>query len=194
MKRTWVLTVLAALCALSFTGCTSNADTMPSPSPSVSASPMASPSVSPSATATASPSVTVLPSTEAGVNSVEDAARVSENVAEEVEKLSELDTVEAVVAGNISLVGIRYDTQYQGGLTERLTEMVDARVQTVDKTLTTVHVTDDEGVVEQIAALSEKLTSGDMTFDELQTQALQIGSQLAGGGSNVAEPQSTAGA
>ena len=40
------------------------------------------------------------------MNTVEDARRLSDDVSEEVEKLSELDDAEAVVAGNIALVGI----------------------------------------------------------------------------------------
>ena len=189
MKKTWVLSVLSILSALAFTACASSADTMPSPSPSVSVTPSASPTVS------TSPTVTITPTAEAGVNTVEDAIRVSDSVAEEVEKLSELDTATAIVASNIAIVGVTYDTQYQGGLTERMIEMVDARVQTVDKTLTTVHVTDDEKVIGELKALLEKLKAKDITFTELQTQVLDIASGLAGGGeTNVAEPQSTTGA
>lgn len=191
MKKTWVLTVLTILCALCFTACAGNADTMPEPSPSASASPMPSPSV----TVTTAPTASAAPTASGGVNTVEDALRVSESVAEETEKLSELDTVTAVVAGNIALVGVTYDTQYQGGLTERITEMVKDRVANVDKTLTSVQVTDDEKQVGQIQALFEKLQGKQISFEELQTQVLEIGSSLTGGGSeSIAQPQSTAGA
>ena len=120
---------------------------------------------------------------------------MSDNVAEEVEKLSELDTAEAVVAGNIALVGVKYDAQYQGGLTERLTKMVEQRVETIDKTITAVHVTDDEAMLDKIAKLREELNNKSITFEELQTQLLDIGSGIAGGSTpQVTQPQTTTGA
>ena len=62
------------------------------------------PEATPAPSASAMPSATVQP---AGVNTVEDARRLSDDVSEEVEKLSELDGAEAVVAGNIALVASR---------------------------------------------------------------------------------------
>lgn len=97
-------------------------------------------------------------------------------------KVSELDDAEAVVAGNIALVGISYDAQYQGGLTDRLVEMVKSRVEAMDKTITAVHVTDDEAIMNKIDQLRESLNNGQITFEELQTQVLDIGSSITGGG------------
>ena len=183
MKKTWILLVISILCLGLFTACTSSADTMPSPIPSVSVSPSASPMASPSVSPTTSAGPTA--GMEAGVNTIEDAA----------EKLSEIDDAEAVVAGNIALVGVKYDAQYQGGLTERLIEMVDARVQAINKTITTVHVTDDATLMDKIKMLEEKVEKKEITFEELQTQVLDIGSKMAGGSDvNVNQPQSTAGA
>jgi len=183
-----------------FTGCASNADMMPETSPTAGPTASAAPAVMP--TDTAGPTVSLSPTNtaaagtqESGVNSVEDAQRVSDQVSEEVEKLSELDKAEAVVAGGIALVGISYDAQYQGGLTERVNEMVTERVEMIDKAITTVHVTDDEQAVTRIAQLREKLRAGDITFEELQTQVLDIGSGITGGGSpQVSQPQSDTGA
>ena len=187
MKKTWTLLVISLISLALFTACASNADTLPSPSPTVSVSPSATPQPSPTASPMASPEAGL------GANTVEDALRVSDNVTEEAAKLSELDTAEAVVAGNIALVGVTYDAQYQGGLTERLVEMVKTRVEAVDKTLTTVHVTDDEELTAQIAQLREKLQAGDISFEELQTQVLKIGSTIAGGSDpTVNEPQNGA--
>ena len=183
------------------TGCTSSADTLPSPSPSASTTPSNTPIVSLGPTASMAPDATngamtndtLVPSsgtiansgstsnTAAGVNTVEDAERVSDSVTDEVEKLSELDDAEAVVAGNIALVGVKYDAQYQGGLTGRLKQMVEERVDMVDKTITTIHVTDDAEQMRKIGQLREKLDAGSITFEELQTQMLEIGSSIAGG-------------
>lgn len=130
-----------------------------------------------------------------GVNTVEDSLRISDEISEEVEKLSELDKAEAVVAGNIALVAVVYDDQYQGGLTDRLKDMVTERVETIDKAITSVHVTDSQDTVTMISGLREKLKSSDLTFEQLQTQLLDIGSSIAGGGTpEVSQPQSNTGA
>ena len=110
----------------------------------------------------------------AGVNSVADAMRVSELVSDEVEKLSEVDEAEAIVAGNIAIVGVRYDEQYQGGMTERLTEMVKDRVNMVDKTVTAVQVLDDDATMRAIASLRQQLESSAISFEELQTRLLDL--------------------
>ena len=84
--------------------------------------------------------------------------------------------------------------QYQGGLTERLREMVTERAESVDKAITAVHVSDEEDVVMKISQLREKLKSDDVTFQQLQTQVLDIGSSITGGGSpQIAQPQSSTG-
>lgn len=119
---------------------------------------------------------------EAGVNTVEDAQRVSDQVSEEVEKLSELKSAEAVVMGTIAVVGVEYDAQYQGGLTDRLKEMIEARVQAVDKSIVTVHVKDSESDYQKLMELREKLSNQDLTFEQLQTQVLN----LAGNGQDTA--------
>ena len=187
MKKTWTLVVISLLGLALFSACASNADTLPSPAPSASVTPSMTPQASQVPTASAMPAATPEP---AGVNTVEDAKRLSDDVSEEVEKLSELKGAEAVVAGNIALVGITYDAQYQGGLTDRLTEMVKSRVEAMDKTITAVHVTDDEAMVKKIGQLRESLNNGQITFEELQTQVLDLGSTLTGGGdAMISQPQ-----
>ena len=194
-----------------FTGCASNADVMPDANPMTTSAPTSTvnpatqaPSAQPAATD--GPMVSMSPDpaldaggmdvmTGAGVNSVEDAQRVSAQVSEEVARLSELDSAQAVVAGSIALVGISYDTQYQGGLTDRVEEMVTERVEMIDKAITSVHVTDEEDQVTKISQLYERLKDGGITFDELQTQVLSIGSSIAGGSApKVSQPKSDTGA
>ena len=191
-----------------FTGCASNADVMPDASPLTTNAPTASTSPATQAPTappmtTDGPTVSMSPDmtggmdmmTSAGVNSVEDAQRVSAQVSEEVARLSELDSAEAVVAGSIALVGISYDAQYQGGLTDRLEEMVTERVEMIDKAITSVHVTDEEDDVMKISKLYEQLKAGEITFADLQTQVLSIGSGIAGGSApQVSKPKSDTGA
>jgi len=212
LKKQGFLLVISMMCMALFTGCSGNADAMPAPTTTTS----------PAATtpaATTSPTTSAMPSpaaavgdmvegvtegitsgmgmntgTDAGVNTVADAKRVSDRVEDEVEKLSEVDEAEAVVAGSIALVGISYDTQYQGGLTQRLEDMVKERVEMIDKAITAVHVTDDKEAVMEIKKLNEELDDGKITFEQLQTRVLDIGSTITGGGSpQVNQPQSSTG-
>ena len=217
MKRILILLAITLLSLALFTACTSNADTMPQTNPTTSASPSAAPTTAPTGTMTPaqsmSPSATDgvggmegvpgMTSTtgttgtmnNGGVNTIEDARRVSDQIDDEIEKLSEIDDAEAVVAGNIALVAIEYDDQYQGGLTDRLRDMITERVETIDKAVTSVHITDSKETVALIKELSKKLESAGLTFDELQTQLLNLGSSIAGGGTpEVSQPQSNTGA
>ena len=193
-----------------FTACTSNADTMPQNSPTVSVGPTAAPTAAP--TTDMSPMDDLLPSAtddaagmtggtggmtgttetmnNGGVNTVEDSLRVSGQIADEVEKLSEVDDAEAVVAGNIAIVGVDYADQYQGGLTDRLKDMITERVETIDKAATSVHVTDSTETVSMIKELYRKLEKAGISFDELQTELLNLGSTITGGAPKVDQPQS----
>lgn len=173
MKKTWFLLVISVLSLGLFSACTSSADTLPSPSPAATSTP--APTAAPTPTVSIAPAATAAP---AGVSTVEEAKRASDDISEEVEKLSELKTAEAVAAGSIALVGVSYDSQYQQGLTDRLREMVTARVESIDKTITEVKVTDDEALLKQIADLRKKLDDGSITFEELQSQLLSIGSDM----------------
>ena len=213
MKRILILLAITLLSLALFTACTSNADTMPQTSPTASSAPSAMPTTQPAGTM--EPSISMSPSatqgtagvggmdntpangamTNGGVNTVEDARRVSDQIADEVEKLSEIDNAEAVVAGNIALVAIEYDDQYQGGLTDRLKDMITERVETIDKAITSVHVSDSTEMYATIKELRNSLTSANLSFEELQTKLLSLGSTISGGGTpEVTKPQSNTGA
>ena len=206
MKKQGFLLAISMTCLMLFSSCSGTADTIPAPTTAPATS---APTSTAGPTASMAPSATtgvgdmmgdlaagMMPDMgqETGVNSVEDAKRISDRIEDEVEKLSELDEAEAVVAGNIALVGIAYDTQYQGGMTDRLEKMVTERVEMIDKAITAVHVTDDKEAVMKIGQLKEKLDDGQITFEELQTQVLDIGSTITGGGSpQISQPQSSTG-
>ena len=217
MKRILILLAMTLLSLALFTACTSNADTMPQTSPTTSASPSAAPTTAPANTMNPAEGMTPSATDDAagmmgvpgmstangttdtmnngGVNTIEDARRVSDQIDDEIEKLTEIDDAEAVVAGNIALVAIEYDDQYQGGLTDRLRDMITERVETIDKAVTSVHITDSKEMVAMVKELSKKLDSVGLTFDELQTQLLNLGSSIAGGGTpKVSQPQSNTGA
>lgn len=213
MKRILILLAVTLLSLALFTACTSNADTMPQTSPTASAAPTAAPTMEPAGTT--EPNISMSPAAtqgtagvggmdtasttetmnNGGINTIEDAKRISGQIAEEVEKLSEIDDAEAVVAGNIALVAIEYDDQYQGGLDDRLKDMITERVETIDKAVTSVHVTDSEAMFATIKELGHALTNAGITFEELQTKLLDLGSTITGGGTpKVNQPQSNTGA
>ncbi len=187
-KKTGTLLVLSLVCTGLFTACTSNADVMPQPGPTANTNGMVSSapqvSTSPNTTQGAMPMATASaePATVGAAGTVADAQRLSDRVEDEVEKLSEVDEASAVVVGNIALVGVSYDGQYQGGMTDRLKGMVTERVEMTDKTITAVHVTDDETLRKSISALNDMMDETDASFEQLQTKALEIASRLTGNG------------
>ena len=97
MKKTGILLGLMTAGMMLLTGCTGNADTLPSPSPSATGMPTGTPRPA----ATGSPMESAAPGAAgmqegmaaAGVNSVEDARRVSGQIAEELSHESFRDLI-----------------------------------------------------------------------------------------------------
>lgn len=185
-KKSRNLMVLSLACMGLFTACTSNADTLPNATanpattaPMVTSSPAATQSASPM------PTVSAEPATVGAASTVADARRISDRVEDEVEKLSEVDEADAVVVGNIALIGISYDSTYQGGMTERITQMVTERAEMTDKAITTVHVTDNQTIRQSIAKLNDMLDDANASFEELQARVLEITGSLTGGDNTI---------
>ncbi len=109
------------------------------------------------------PSSTVIPES-TGVTSMDKAKRVIEQIEEELERLSEVDDAEVVIAGNKAAVGLEFDDQYKAGLDDRLRKIVKERIDGVISGISTVAITTDEGVMDAIESLGERLeTMSDMT-------------------------------
>lgn len=141
MKRTVFLALLCLTLTLLLTGCASNADTQPSPSVGMT-TPMTSPNV------TNMPSATnnmdgVLGSDAQQITTADDALTASKELRDAVEKLTEIDTATAVAIGNMALVGVTYDSSYQGELDDRIRGMVLDRAKAVNPAIQSVAVTDD---------------------------------------------------
>ena len=161
MKKIWLLMLLLLSAAL-LAGCASQADTTPS-SPSPEATGLIEsilpgmtdrPGVNPTAGAMATDDPT-MPG--AGIESVEDAQTRSKAMEEAIEKLSEVENAYVAAAGHTALVGLEFTKQYQGRADDRMKKMVLTRVQTVEKGVTGVAVTDDAEMVKKIRELSESL-------------------------------------
>ena len=108
------------------------------------------------------PGSTVIPES-TGVTTMDKAKRVIEQIEEELERLSEVDDAEVVIAGNKAAVGIEFDDQYQAGLNDRLRKVIRDRIGSVVSGISTVAITADETVMDAIESLGERLeTMSDM--------------------------------
>jgi len=193
MKKHWMLMALLMLTAALLTGCASNADMLATPTPgAMPTQPMVSPSVTegldtlpdlmpdvmPDLMPSASPDGSAAPALGAGgVTTLEDARRVSEQAEDALDKLSEVDDAFVVITGSTALVGLEFNSQYQGGVDERLKQMVLSRIQTVHKSITGVAVTDDAQLVQQIEALSDSLEEA-TSLSAVATQAEELAGQI----------------
>lgn len=109
------------------------------------------------------PDSTIMPES-TGVTSMDKARRVIEQIEEELERLSEVDDAEVVIAGNKAAVGLDFDDQYRGGLDDRLRGIVKERIDGVISGISTIAITADEGVMDAIESLGERLeTMADMS-------------------------------
>ena len=95
------------------------------------------------------------------------ADRLAENVADAVERISEIDDAEVVIdSDNRVLVAVEFDDQYNAGLDDRMKEMIVQAVQKVDDGLTDVVITDDDTLYGQVKSLGDRLAKA-TGLDEL---------------------------
>ena len=108
------------------------------------------------------PSSTVIPES-TGVTSMDKAKRVIEQIEDELERLSEVEDAEVIIAGNKAAVGIEFDDQYKAGLDDRLRKVIRERIDGVVSGISTVAITADETIMDAIDSLGERLeTMSDM--------------------------------
>ena len=108
------------------------------------------------------PDATVIPES-TGVTSTDKARRVIEQIEEELERLSEVDDAEVIIAGNKAAVALEFDDQDRSGIDARLRGIVKERIDSVISGISTVAITADETVMDAIESLGERLdTMSDM--------------------------------
>lgn len=189
MIRKWSLTLICAGALFLLAGCASSADNLATPTPAPTAQPTPMATQIPS---TMEPDPTMEPPAQpTAVSDSAEAMRIAEAVEEELDKLSEVDDVDALIFGNAALIGIEYDDQYQGGTTDRIRQMVKERIKTIRDGLENVYVTDDPLQVKAIEALKDALEAGDTAFEEIRSQAQEIVDALtdaAGKGTSSPKP------
>lgn len=105
----------------------------------------------------------------AGVTSVSDVRRAVEQIEDELERLSEVDDAQVLLAGHSAAVALEFDDQYQGGIDDRLREIVQERIDGVISGVTNVVITEEKSFMDQLEMLGDRLESAtDLT--ELQNE------------------------
>lgn len=185
MKRKWIPICLAAL-LLTFTGCAAQEEPTPSESPSASPTVSVSPEVSPEA-ATQEPEMSAEPmgtdsmltDTEAqGVSNVADAHKAIGDIELELERLSEVEEAQVAIAGSSAAVALKFDSQYQGGIDDRMREMVEERIKGVVSGVTDISITDDPDLMEELKALGDRM-DGAADMAEIQNELDAIIKKIA---------------
>ena len=167
---------------LSLAGCATAQEPMPSASPMTTASPSAAPEPTGDqlmpgtelpgemndANGTTAPSASAMPAAQ-GVTSVSAARKASEEIEDELERLSEVTDAQVVLAGKNAAVALRFDSQYQAGIDDRMREIVTDRIDGIVSGIDKVAVTDSADIFDELNTLGDRLEgAADMT--EIQNQ------------------------
>ena len=188
MKKT-LLTLSALSLALMLGSCRAKQDmTSATSQPTTSASPTASPQTTMIVPGTTDgttdtmdganaldgvlPDSTMIPES-TGVTSMDKAKRVIEQIEDELERLSEVDDAEVIIAGNKAAVALEFDDQYKAGVDDRLRKIIKERIDGVISGISTIAVTADNGIMDTIESLGERLdTMSDMNALESDLDAI----------------------
>lgn len=189
MKRKLLLTLVFILATAALTACSCSISPGASPSPSPSAL-TTTPSPTQSATASPSPmeSAATTPGASAASPSPESSAQTGaaldlDALAQEVEKLSEVSLCDVVAEGDRAVVGLSFDAQYQGTLTDRIEEMVREKITGIEPAVIHIAVTADPTLCTEIKNLAEEVQGKPMTeeqmakFDELYEKIQPAGTE-----------------
>jgi len=179
------LTLLLLACALAMTACATKDKTTVTDEPQATAT--NSPEMAPQSTGMLpgvgdmmdlpdamieAPTTTTSPKS-TGVTSMEKARSVVEAIEDELERLSEVEDAQVIIAGNKAAVGLEFDDQYQGGVDDRLREIVKERIDGVISGVTDISITTDRDIMDELEALGERLsTLSDMTALQSDLDAL----------------------
>jgi len=189
LKRKLLLTLVFILATAALTACSCSISPGASPSPSPSAL-TATPSPTQSATASPSPmeSAATTPGASDASPSPESSAQTGaalnlDALAQEVEKLSEVSLCDVVAEGDRAVVGLSFDAQYQGTLTDRIEEMVREKITGIEPAVIHIAVTADPTLCTEIKNLAQEVQGKPMTeeqmakFDELYEKIQPAGTE-----------------
>lgn len=86
-----------------------------------------------------------------------ESAALSKKANDAAEQVSEIDDCVTAIVGNTCLAGVTFDRQYRGEMTERIRDMVSARIQSVAPSVERVAVTCDPEIAAQINTVAQKI-------------------------------------
>lgn len=190
MKKTFLAASLMAAAGMMLTACSTGAEPMATTSPSTAPTTLVttSPSTQPEATQDVGtddpmgllPDESASPDPQAeGVTSVTDARKAVETIEDELEKLSEVDDAQVVLIGNTAAVALEFDDQYQGGIDDRLREIIKERVDGVISGVNVIEITDDMGLMDELEKLGDRLDSA-TDMEGLRTELDAIIQKITG--------------
>jgi len=90
----------------------------------------------------------------------QDMADRAEKIADMVAEQDKIDSATCVITGNTALVGVQFDKQYKGKLTDSIKKSIDRKVKQEDKRITRVVVTADPDLVTRIEDMFEDIGKG----------------------------------
>ncbi len=77
-----------------------------------------------------------------------------------INQISEIAESRVIVSGETALVGVKFDSAYQGEMTERIRDMIAEVVNEADPNVKTVAVTAEQADVDAIYGYSDQIRSG----------------------------------
>lgn len=84
----------------------------------------------------------------------------AENIADMVAEEDRIESATCVITGNTALIGVQFDDQYKGKLTDNIKKRIDRKVKREDDRITRVVVTADPDLVSRIEDMFEEIGKG----------------------------------
>lgn len=150
MKKT-VLVILSLVMLIGLSACAANSAPMPEP--------MAfTPSPMPGATnLEGSPAPTGNAATVAAMTGSE-SSTLSKKANDAATRISEINSCVTAIIGDTCIAGVQFDPQYKGEMTDRIRDMVTARIQSAAPALERIAITSDPEISSEINNMAEKIS------------------------------------
>jgi len=84
----------------------------------------------------------------------------AEKIADAAARQKEIESATCVITGNTALVGVQFDEQYKGELTDAIKKKVEERCMNADSTIRNVVVTADPDIVSRIEEMWRDIRGG----------------------------------
>lgn len=177
MIKKRILTVGMVMMIMLFAGC-ANPQPYASPTPSVTplpglvvtpvppiATPVPMVTAGPELTTSVPGTVTTVPGVVTEAPPVSGATGQSDlesakSIQADVDKMSEISKSSVLVMEDTALVGVQFDSQYKGDLTDRIKEMIVKKAEGVNPAITKVAVTADAEKFKRVEDLAARVNSG----------------------------------